>query len=272
MTKRKNAAMTVNETLEVGRALRTLARERAPRSLLPAVLARVGLADGYWEIDSPVGRIFVAHSRAGVSLVSRARSGSDFEKAFRSRYGRPIGAGTDSPPANVRALVAGRVRARDANVRFDLRGVSEFERAVLLKALEIPPGEVRPYSWIAREIGHPEAVRATGSALAKNPVPLLIPCHRVVRSDGHIGNYSLGGARNKRTLLAAEGADPRTLEKLAAAGVRYLGNEGGRYYCFPTCGGLQSLIRDNQVRFGSRREAEAAGYRPCGDCRPAAVA
>jgi len=272
MTKRKNAAMTVNETLEVGRALRTLARERAPRSLLPAVLARVGLADGYWEIDSPVGRIFVAHSRAGVSLVSRARSGSDFEKAFRSRYGRPIGPSTDAPPANVRALVAGRVRARDANVRFDLRGVSEFERAVLLKALEIPPGEVRPYSWIAREIGHPDAVRAAGSALAKNPVPLLIPCHRVVRSDGHIGNYSLGGARNKRTLLAAEGADPRTLEKLAAAGVRYLGNEGGRYYCFPTCGGLQSLIRDNQVRFGSRREAEAAGYRPCGDCRPAAVA
>ena len=269
MTK-KNAGVPVNESLEVGRALRGLARVRAPRSLLPAVLARVGLADSYWEIDSPVGRIFVAHSKAGISLVSRARSAADFERTFRARFDRSIEPSAEAPPANVRALVAGRIRGRDANVRFDLRGVSEFERAVLRKALEIPPGEVRPYSWIAREIGHPEAVRAAGSALAKNPVPLLIPCHRVVRSDGHIGNYSLGGARNKRTLLAAEGADPRTLEKLAAEGVRYLGNEEGRYYCFPTCGGLQSLIRDNPVRFGSCREAEAAGYRPCAECRPAA--
>lgn len=271
MTK-KNAGAPVNESREVGRALRGLARVRAPRTLLPAVLARVGLADSYWEIDSPVGRIFVAHSKAGISLVSRARSAADFERTFRARFDRSIEPSADAPPANVRALVAGRIRGRDANVRFDLRGVSEFERAVLRKALEIPPGEVRPYSWIAREIGHPEAVRAAGSALAKNPVPLLIPCHRVVRSDGHIGNYSLGGARNKRTLLAAEGADPRTLEKLAAEGVRYLGNEEGRYYCFPTCGGLQSLIRDNPVRFGSCREAEAAGYRPCAACRPAAVA
>lgn len=271
MTKKSSEA-PVNETLQIGRALRTLARERAPRTLLPAVLARVGLADSYWEIDSPVGRIFVAHSRAGISLVSRARSGADFERSFRSRYGRPIAPSPAAPPPNVRALVAGRIRGRDANVRFDLRGLSEFERAVLRKALEIPPGEVRPYSWVAREIGRPEAVRATGSALAKNPVPLLIPCHRVVRADGHIGNYSLGGPRNKRTLLAAEGADPRTLEKLAASGVRYLGNESGRFYCFPTCGGLQSLIRDNQVRFASCREAEAAGYKPCADCRPAAVA
>ena len=272
MTNRKDAGPTANESLEIGRALRSLVRERAPRTLLPAVLARVGLADSYWEIDSPVGRIFVAHSKAGISLVSRARSAAHFEKAFRDRYGREVGPSAEAPPANVRALVAGRVRGRDANVRFDLRGVSEFERAVLLKALEIPPGEVRPYSWIAREIGHPDAVRAAGSALAKNPVPLLIPCHRVVRSDGHIGNYSLGGPRNKRTLLAAEGADPRTLEQLAASGVRYLGNAEGRYYCFPTCGGLQSLIRDNQVRFASCRQAEAAGYRPCGECRPAAVA
>jgi O-6-methylguanine DNA methyltransferase len=272
MTKKKDTPLPVNGTQEVGRALRSLGRERAPRTLLPAVLARVGLADSYWEIDSPVGRIFVAHSKAGISLVSRSRSAADFEKAFRARYGRAIAPASDAPPANVRGLVAGRIRGRDANVRFDLRGVSEFERAVLRKALEIPPGEVRPYSWVAREIGRPDAVRAAGSALAKNPVPLLIPCHRVVRSDGHIGNYSLGGPRNKRTLLANEGADPGTLEKLAASGVRYLGNESGRFYCFPTCGGLKSLIRDNQVRFGSCREAEAAGYRPCADCRPAAVA
>jgi O-6-methylguanine DNA methyltransferase len=93
----------------------------------------------------------------------------------------------------------------DLGTRFDLRSVTEFERAVLLKAREIPRGQVRTYRWIAAQIGHPAAVRAVGSALRKNPVPVLIPCHRVVRSDGRIGNYGLGGSANKRAILAAEG-------------------------------------------------------------------
>jgi O-6-methylguanine DNA methyltransferase len=270
--KRTSHRAQASDTLTIVRGLKSLRRERAPRSLLAAVMRRVGLGDSYWRLETSIGPVFVAHSRAGISMVNRARSAAEFEKSFAKRFGRTIAPEAGSPPPNVRGLAEGRLRGRDAGLRFDLRGLSEFERAVLLKALEIPPGEVRPYSWIAREIGHPEAVRATGSALAKNPVPLLIPCHRVVRSDGHIGNYSLGGARNKRTLLESEGAQPETLEKLAAEGVRYFGNEEGRYFCFPTCGGIQSLLKDNRVRFGSQREALAAGYLPCGDCRPAAVA
>ena len=93
--------------------------------------------------------------------------------------------------------------------------MTEFERAVLLKALEIPRGEVRTYGWIAAEIGHPAAVRAVGSALRKNPVPVLIPCHRVVRSDGHVGQYALGGTEAKRTILAAEGLHGEEIERLA---------------------------------------------------------
>ena len=262
----------VNETISIVRGLKRLPRERAPKSLLPAVLRRVGLGDGYWRLETSIGPVFVAHSRSGISMVTRAKSGAEFAKVFERRFGRPIAPASTAPPRNVRAVAEGRLRARDAGLRFDLRGLSEFEQAVLRKALEIPPGEVRPYSWIAREIGHPDAVRATGSALAKNPVPLLIPCHRVVRSDGHIGNYSLGGARNKRLLLESEGAQPQTLEKLAAEGVRFFGNEKERYFCFPTCGGIQVLMHDNRVRFSSQQEALAAGYRPCGACRPAAVA
>ena len=267
-----NEKATASETLAIARSLSALPRERAPRSLLPAVLKRVGLNDTYWQVETPIGRIYVARSRQGISTVSRARTARDFERAFESRTGRPIEADAGQPPANVRAVVAGRLRARDADLRFDLRGLSEFEQSVLRKAFEIPRGEVRPYSWIAREIGHPDAVRATGSALAKNPVPVLIPCHRVVRSDGHIGNYSLGGPRNKRTLLAAEGAQPATLEKLASSGIRYFGNAEEKYFCFPTCGGIDSLMRDNRVHFATHREALEAGYRPCETCRPAAVA
>ena len=87
--------------------------------------------------------------------------------------------------------------------------------AVWTKALEIPRGEVRPYGWIAAEIGRPRAVRAVGTALGHNPVPLIVPCHRVVRTDGTIGQYSLGGPGNKRTILAAEGLDPEALEAAA---------------------------------------------------------
>ena len=90
--------------------------------------------------------------------------------------------------------MTGRRRVR---LQFDLRRLSPFERDVLRKTLEIPRGEARTYGWIAREIGRPGAVRAVGSALNKNPIPLLIPCHRVVRSDGQIA------AQADANLLAA---------------------------------------------------------------------
>ena len=98
MKKTMNAS--VHETLEIARSLKELPRERAPRSLLPAVLQKVGLGDTYWRIDSAVGEIYVAHSRAGISMVSRARSTREFEKAFESRFGRPIASDRTRPPAN----------------------------------------------------------------------------------------------------------------------------------------------------------------------------
>jgi O-6-methylguanine DNA methyltransferase len=260
-------------TLELARQLRELAQEKAPPTLLPAVLARVGLAaDSYWTIPSPVGPVYVARSFRGITRVSRAASAASFERQYRERFGRPVHPDSSRPPAAVRTRIEDRGNPAQEDIEFDLAGLTEFEQAVLKKALEIPRGQVRPYGWIAREIGHPEAVRATGSALAKNPVPLLIPCHRVVRSDGTIGNYSMGGTRAKKRILAAEGAQPETIEQLAAAGVRYLGNERKHYFCYPTCGGIGSLIKENTVPFHSAQEALAAGFRPCGDCRPAVAA
>jgi len=265
------AATRSFDTSGVLRALRESPSHRAPASLLPAVLARVGLADRYWRLDSPVGTVYVAASPAGISMVSRAKSAGEFERSFERQRGRAITKASSRPPVAVRALMKNLKRRDRAELQFDLRGLSEFERAVLLKALEIPGGEVRPYSWIAREIGHPEAVRAVGTALGKNPVPLLIPCHRVVRADGTLGQYSMGGSRVKRALLEVEGVEPNTIEELAAKGIRYLGNEKSRAYCYPTCGGTHSLVRSNKVPFHSGREALAAGYHPCSDCRPAAA-
>ncbi len=261
----------ISETVELAGRLRALAGVEAPSSLLPAVLGRVGLVDTYWKLKSPLGPVFVARSQEGITRVTRAKSARAFERDFERRHGRPVYPEKSVPPARVQALVRNLRSPARRRLRYDLRGLSEFERAVLLKALEIPDGEVRPYRWIAKEIGHPDAVRAVGTALAKNPVPLLIPCHRVVRSDGSIGNYSLGGRRAKRTLLQVEGAEPETIERLASSGVRYLGNEKGLYYCYPTCGGIRTLVKSNRVPFHSEREAAAAGYRPCEACRPAAA-
>lgn len=173
------------------RDLRALGAVKAPPTVLEGVLTQVGLNDTYGSLETPLGTVFVAWNRLGVSAVMKSATPEEFEQLFAERFHRRPSRASDLP--------------EDLGERFDLRSVTEFERAVLLKAREIPRGQVRTYAWIAAQIGHPAAVRAVGSALRKNPVPVLIPCHRVVRSDGYIGEYALGGSDNKRAILAAEG-------------------------------------------------------------------
>ena len=84
-----------------------------------------------------------------------------------------------------------------------LRGFTDFQLRVLEETLKIPFGKVRTYSWIAKRVGSPGAARAVGSVLRKNPYPLFIPCHRVVKSDGTLGRYS-GGKGVKRKLIEFE--------------------------------------------------------------------
>lgn len=86
----------------------------------------------------------------------------------------------------------------------DLSVFSDFERAVMLAVSEIPRGRVATYGEVARAISKEKAVRAVGNALAKNPYPIIIPCHRVVKSDLSLGGYS-GGAEKKKKLLEKEG-------------------------------------------------------------------
>ena len=85
----------------------------------------------------------------------------------------------------------------------DLRGVTEFQRTVFDAVRDIPFGEIRTYGDVARIIGRPAAVRAVGNALHRNPFPLVVPCHRVLREGGGLGGYSCG-TELKRRLLAVE--------------------------------------------------------------------
>ncbi len=86
----------------------------------------------------------------------------------------------------------------------DLKGFSEFERKVYGVVASMPHGELRSYKWVAEAIGKPNASRAVGNALAKNPIPIVIPCHRIVKSDGKRGGWS-GKEGWKRKLLELEG-------------------------------------------------------------------
>ena len=239
----------------------------APKGVTERVLAEVGLHDLFTAIESPIGRLWVAWNGRGVTAVEAAPSAEAFAERHAARTGRRTVPG--ALPDRLRLAIERRLGGdRRVRIPLDLREHSEFERAVWLKALEIPRGEVRPYGWIAAEIGRPKAVRAVGTALGHNPVPLIVPCHRVVRSDGMIGQYSLGGPENKRTILAEEGADPEQLESLARAGIRYFGSDTTRIFCLPTCRDARRTTERHLVHFRSARDAGAAGYRPCLHCRP----
>ena len=89
----------------------------------------------------------------------------------------------------------------------DLSGLSDFSREVLESVSLIPWGETRSYGWVAKQLGNPGAARAVGKAVSKNPVPILVPCHRVTRSDGGIGGWS-GKPGWKRYLLELEYGRP----------------------------------------------------------------
>jgi O-6-methylguanine DNA methyltransferase len=255
------------ETRDLVKELRKLGKVTAPAALLPGVLMRIGLGDASWRLETPIGPMFVAYKKNGITAIMRAKDFTDFGRSFRLRFGRSVYP-VQKPPVHLIRDISKQLNGpMRPKLKFDLRSLSDFERSVLLKTLEIPRGEVRPYAWIAREIGYPKAVRAVGSALAKNPVPLLIPCHRVVRSDGQIGDYAFG-KEAKRAMLSCEGIDPEGLEGLARSGVRYYGSDTTHIFCFPTCHKAQKISDRHRILFKSEIEAMRARYRPCKICRP----
>jgi O-6-methylguanine DNA methyltransferase len=243
----------------------------APATLAPNVLAEVGLMDRYARFDSPIGPLVVAWNGLGVSTVEAAPDDAAFESAHVARTGRPA-IRADRLPGGLATAIARRLGGdRRVRIDLDLRGHTDFERDVWHKALEIPRGEVRPYGWIAAEIGRPKAVRAVGTALGHNPVPLIVPCHRVVRTDGSIGQYSLGGPQNKRTILEAEGLDLESMEQLASSGVRFIGSDTTKIFCLPTCRHARRVTDRHRLEFHSMAEGQARGYRACLVCRPASA-
>jgi methylated-DNA-[protein]-cysteine S-methyltransferase len=246
-----------------------LLREAAPRltprgdpnRLVERIVARG--TDRMFSCDSPLGEIYVGASDKGVRLVGRAASPEQFALRYRERFGRLLSWGTDARTRRLSERMAVALTGGKIEVPVDLSETTPFQRRVLEVVAGIPRGEVRPYVWVAREAGSPKASRAVGTVMANNPVPLLVPCHRVVRNDGTTGRYAFG-VKEKVGLLEAEGVSVGEL-----AGSPYLGTPTTGIVCHATCRNARRVRPENRRPFRSVNDATAAGYRPCRVCRPA---
>jgi O-6-methylguanine DNA methyltransferase len=154
-------------------------------------------------VETPIGRRYVAGH--DLTAVAVGRSAAAVEASVRTRLGRPVRHVPSLPEPLARAVAAHLDGSDTGTLHFDLSGLPEFDRSVLRVALAIPRGETRTYGQLAREIGQPRAAQEVGQALGQNPIPLLIPCHRVIYADGRLGGYVFG-SRAKQALLLAEGA------------------------------------------------------------------
>ncbi|HEY7530003.1 MAG TPA: methylated-DNA--[protein]-cysteine S-methyltransferase [Gemmatimonadota bacterium] len=240
----------------------------APRDLAAGVIARSAGDEGCGRVDTELGPVWVSWGAGGITGV---RIGARGERGLREASARRSG-GRRPPRVEVPERYAAALREAAAGrgahePPVDLSSLPRFVRDVLGALSRIPLGEVRPYAWLAREAGRPAAVRAVGNALARNPVPLLVPCHRVVPMSGGVGNYAFG-SRVKRSVLEREGVPLDDLEALARRGVRYVGNLSDHSYCFPTCGHVLHQPADTWIPLPSSAAAARAGYRPCTTCRP----
>jgi O-6-methylguanine DNA methyltransferase len=200
------------------------------------------------ELTRLEGKLAIEATSHGISLVRTGRAGKPATAAARRL--------TEQAREEIHEYLRG--QRAFFRVPVDLAGVGDFQRQVLEAARLIPFGEARPYAWIAARIGHPRAVRAVGTALGRNPVPLILPCHRVWRSDGGLGGYIFGAAVKDR-LAALERATP-VLE----------GCTSTRIVCRVGCIHGRHMRPDNRVVFASVDDARSVGYRPCKRCRPAA--
>jgi methylated-DNA-[protein]-cysteine S-methyltransferase len=161
----------------------------------------------YCEFESPIGRLLVAYQGSTILAVAINTAASAFAGELTERVGAPPQRDATAPNWLADALLS-QLDGRGEYEHYDLSPLTEFQQRVLQATAAIPRGQVRTYGQIAAAIGAPGAARAVGTALARNPVPILIPCHRVIRAGGKLGNYGAGGESMKRRLLDHEGALP----------------------------------------------------------------
>jgi methylated-DNA-[protein]-cysteine S-methyltransferase len=185
------------------------------RKALGAGLAQragqAGLLDvAYAEIDSPIGELILFVTSRGLLRVKYADEPIESVLADVATRVSPRILRAPSRTDEARRQLEGYfgLRRRTFSLPIDWSLVHGFATGVLRQTARIPFGDVRTYGQVAAEAGSPRAARATGNALGSNPIPIVVPCHRVLHADGGLGGYS-GGLDRKRYLLALEGSLPK---------------------------------------------------------------
>jgi len=224
--------------------------------------------------DSPLGPLLIARSEEGVSLIEYL---SDARGALRSRLAEQAGLELIEDGAEIEALYRELLEYLDGTRTrldwpLDLRlARSDFQREVLRATAAIPYGAVTSYMGIAGEIGHPSAVRAVAQALRHNPVPIIVPCHRIVGVSGDLTGYAGSRLGLKERLLGVEGVRTEHVTaapRVARQALYHYDRNDERQYCLPTCGAIARRPIGPVTLFASREQAQARGLVPCTDCRP----
>lgn len=196
----------VNDALDNIRAVHA---QEASAQHPPSAAKLLGLRQAWYGVmDTECGQLLIATTEEGVCAVSWLRH-TNRDETLREIEARGILASESQTAVTpvidqLKLYFAGLLRRFDLNV--DLTGTTDFTHRALDGIRAIPYGEVVTYGDVARTIGQPGATQAVGNAMGKNPVPIIVPCHRVIRSDGSMGNYT-GGADIKKMLLKIEGID-----------------------------------------------------------------
>jgi methylated-DNA-[protein]-cysteine S-methyltransferase len=228
----------------------------------------------YRVFPSPLGHILIARSEHGVSLVEYLHRGTDLRA---SRLSRVAGVELQEDGAEVETLhreLLEYLRGDRTRLEWplDLRlARSDFHRAVLRATAAIPYGAVTSYAGIAAEIGKPAATRAVAQALRWNPLPIVVPCHRIVGTSGALTGYSGDRVGLKRELLAVEGIQSkgrRSDSRVARDTLYHYEANDQHEYCLPTCGDIARHPIGRVTLLASRELAGSLGLVPCTSCRP----
>lgn len=224
--------------------------------------ARVAIA------PSPIGKLFVAEGPQGLvnvhflAIRDAERSLESLRQKFDLIENEPS---TSALRRYIDLYFAGDLSVLDHPVDLSLVN-SDFQRRTLTHLRTVPAGAVISYQGLAAAVGHPDAQRAVGTTMATNPIPIFVPCHRVIKSDGTIGNYG-GGVKRKIILLRNEGFVVKPDLKVPERAV--LGHRKTRIFCRPECTAARRAAQVNQLIFADASHARSAGLRACKLCRPA---
>jgi O-6-methylguanine DNA methyltransferase len=242
-------------------------------------VARTRLTSALKRIKRPAARIGVATTALGPLLVAESPRGIVTVKFLDSRDGEvALGKLRLKFDLELDQALAARIGAEIdrfldgdldaiARRRIDLSLVdSEFQRRAFKRLRQVPPGSVVTYQSLAAAIGAPSSQRAIGNTMASNPIPIYVPCHRVIRSGGTIGKYG-GGVERKLQLLRAEGFNADRGRRIPTAAV--YGHWVSRIFCRPACSAVRRADRKRWIIFADPAHARGAGLRPCKLCRPA---